>query len=202
MTYVSYMQPPTINFVSLHAPFFAWSLSFLLLPLTLISKLSFWHVFTRNMLQSEVDSLRSQLGGGGRIGPSSAEIQLQQMNQALAQSHRDREELLAYITKISQQRLNEEANVMNDHSRGRFSDSSNANNGIYLHQQQQISSNNGTWLSLTSLTLYTKRCKKAFESLTSSDSIITNIDVVATYFDFILIALPLFLMFIVFFRLG
>ena len=103
------------------------------------------------MLQSEVDSLRSQLGGGGRIGPSAAEIQLQQMNQALAQSHRDREELLAYITKMSQQRQNEEANVMNDHSRGRFTDSSNANNGVYLHlqQQQQISSNNGTRLSFT-----------------------------------------------------
>lgn len=97
------------------------------------------------MLQSEVDSLRSQLGGGGRIGPSAAEIQLQQMNQALAQSHRDREELLAYITKMSQQRLNDDANVMNDHSRGRFTDASNTNNGVYLHlqQQQQISSNNG-----------------------------------------------------------
>ena len=101
------------------------------------------------MLQSEVDSLRSQLGGGGRIGPSAAEVQLQQMNQALAQSHRDREELLAYITKMSQQRLNDEANVMNDHSRGRFTDSSNVNNGGYLHlqQQQQISSNNGKKLS-------------------------------------------------------
>jgi hypothetical protein len=130
------------------------------------------------MLQSEVDSLRSQLGGGGRIGPSSAEIQLQQMNQALAQSHRDRDELLAYITKISQQRLNEEANVMNDHSRGRFSDSSNANNGIYLHlqQQQQISSNNGTRSSSLHSSPYTpstapEHAKHSFDQIPQPISI-------------------------------
>ena len=98
---------------------------------------------SRSMLQSEVDSLRSQLGGGGRINPSAAEMQLQQMNQALTQSHRDREELLAYITKISQQRVTQESNVMNDHSRGRFNDSQNNGNYQHQHQQQQISSSNG-----------------------------------------------------------
>jgi hypothetical protein len=126
----------------------------------------------RSMLQSEVDSLRSQLGGGGRIGPSAAEMQLQQMNQALTQSHRDREELLAYITKISQQRVTQESNVMNDHSRGRFNDS--LNNGNYQHQQQ-ISSNNGGSEVLCSELLHSNTMLNSFMSDSSylylSDSI-------------------------------
>ena len=112
------------------------------------------------MLQAEVDSLRSQLGSGGRAGQSSTELQLQQMSAALSQSHRDREELMGYITKLSQQRINEDNNGVNsinmDHSRngGRFDSINNNNNnninnnninnnnnngGGYLHQQ--ISSN-------------------------------------------------------------
>lgn len=115
------------------------------------------------MLQSEVDSLRSQLGGGGRTGPSAAEMQLQQMNQALTQSHRDREELLAYITKISQQRVTQESNVMNDHSRGRFNDS--LNNGNYQHQHQ-ISSNNGESCTIDLLLkhLYFNTVRRSFTS--------------------------------------
>ena len=67
-------------------------------------------------------------------------MQIQQLNAALTQSHRDREELMAYITKISQQRMNEEAM---DHSRNRFdSNSNNNNNGGYLHQQ---ASSNGKY---------------------------------------------------------
>jgi hypothetical protein len=121
------------------------------------------------MLQSEVDSLRSQLGGGGRIGPSAAEMQLQQMNQALTQSHRDREELLAYITKISQQRVTQESNVMNDHSRGRFNDS--LNNGSYQHQQQ-ISSNNGGFEILCSWLFHSVSFISHFSYLRLFDSVL------------------------------
>ena len=140
------------------------------------------------MLQAEVDSLRSQLGSGGRAGQSSTELQLQQMSAALSQSHRDREELMGYITKLSQQRMNEDNNGVSsinmDHSRngGRFdsinnnSNSNNINNnnniinnnnnGVgYLHQQ--ISSN-GTFTILfffqfsVSLTSFQNPCNSIF----------------------------------------
>ena len=95
------------------------------------------------MLQSEVDSLRSQLGGGGRIGLSTTDLQIQQMSQALAQSLREKDELIAFITKMpQQQRISEEVNAMNDHSRGRFNEVNSAN-GVYHQQQQQQTSLNG-----------------------------------------------------------
>ena len=94
------------------------------------------------MLQSEVDSLRSQLGGGGRIGLSATDIQMQQMSQALAQSIREKDELIAFITKMpQQQRISEEVNAMNDHSRGRFNEAINSVNGVYHQQHQQQNGN-------------------------------------------------------------
>ena len=119
------------------------------------------------MLQSEVDSLRSQLGSGSRGSQSAAEIQLQQMSVALTKSHRDREELMGYITKLSQQRMSEENNNNNnnnnngmDHTRNlnRFDGSSNNNNNnngssnnsnnnnLGGYQQHQHISSNGTYI--------------------------------------------------------
>jgi hypothetical protein len=103
------------------------------------------------MLLAEVDSLRSQLGGGARSGISPAvEMQLQQTNAALAHSNRDREELIEYITKMTQQtRGIDETNAMREHLRARYNGSGGngnigSNNGNYQNGQgQQGSSNNG-----------------------------------------------------------
>jgi hypothetical protein len=111
-------------------------------------------MFDRNMLLAEVDSLRSQLGGRGNTNPAT-EMQLQQTNAALAQSHRDRDELIEFIAKISQQSRGVEAtNATMEHLRARFGSSAVNNNGYSQHTQQG-SSNNGE-LPISPLVVYVK----------------------------------------------